>query len=102
METTETTRELTLLEEIESDPNVNQSALATQLGVQRHALAGVRRAVELVQAGAIGTVRECHAWIGGDRGLPDKPKEFPPVPPTLQWDLWLGPAAQRGADPHRS
>ena len=33
MESTETTRELTLLEEIESDPNVNQSALATQLGV---------------------------------------------------------------------
>ena len=33
METTETTRELTLLEEIESDPNVNQSTLATQLGV---------------------------------------------------------------------
>ncbi len=33
METTETARELTLLEEIESDPNVNQSTLATQLGV---------------------------------------------------------------------
>lgn len=33
METTDTTRELTLLEEIESDPNVNQSALAAQLGV---------------------------------------------------------------------
>ena len=33
METQETTRELTLLEQIESDPNVNQSALATQLGV---------------------------------------------------------------------
>ncbi|MBV6397557.1 MAG: hypothetical protein HFACDABA_03171 [Anaerolineales bacterium] len=33
METQETARELTLLEEIESDPNVNQSALATQLGV---------------------------------------------------------------------
>jgi DNA-binding MarR family transcriptional regulator len=33
METSETSRELTLLEEIESDPNVNQSALATQLGV---------------------------------------------------------------------
>jgi len=33
METQETTRDLTLLEEIESDPNVNQSTLATQLGV---------------------------------------------------------------------
>jgi predicted ArsR family transcriptional regulator len=33
METNETSRELTLLEEIESDPDVNQSTLATQLGV---------------------------------------------------------------------
>ncbi len=33
METQETTRELTLLEQIESDPNVNQSTLARQLGV---------------------------------------------------------------------
>ena len=33
MDTQENTRELTLLEEIESDPDVNQSTLATQLGV---------------------------------------------------------------------
>ena len=33
METEETTRDLTLLEKIESDPDVNQTALATQLGV---------------------------------------------------------------------
>ena len=33
MDTHENTRELTLLEEIESDPDVNQSTLATQLGV---------------------------------------------------------------------
>ena len=31
--TNEELRELTLLEQIESDPDVNQSALATQLGV---------------------------------------------------------------------
>lgn len=33
MESQDTARELTLLEEIESDPNVNQAALAAQLGV---------------------------------------------------------------------
>ena len=33
METEENTHDLTLLEKIESDPDVNQSALATQLGV---------------------------------------------------------------------
>lgn len=33
METKETTHDLTLLEKIENDPDVNQSTLATQLGV---------------------------------------------------------------------
>lgn len=33
MESTNEVRELSLLEQIESDPNVNQSTLATQLGV---------------------------------------------------------------------
>lgn len=33
METTDVARELSLLEEIENDPNVNQATLATQLGV---------------------------------------------------------------------
>lgn len=73
--------------------------LATQLGAQRHALANVHRVVELVQAGAIGEVRECHAWVGGDRGMPEKPTEFPPVPAHLDWDLWLGPAADRPYSP---
>ena len=73
--------------------------LATQLGAQRHTLANMHRVVELVQSGAIGEVREVHAWIGGDRGMPDLPKEFPPVPSHLKWDLWLGPAKFREYSP---
>jgi predicted dehydrogenase len=73
--------------------------LATQLGVQRHALSNVHRVVELVQSGAIGQVGECHAWVGGDRGMPKLPTDFPPVPEHLKWDLWLGPAADRPYSP---
>jgi predicted dehydrogenase len=69
--------------------------LATQLGVQRHTLKGIRNAVALIQSGAIGAVKECHSWIGGNRGMPKIPTEGQPVPPHLNWDLWLGPAAQR-------
>ncbi|MEX2141059.1 MAG: Gfo/Idh/MocA family oxidoreductase [Pirellulales bacterium] len=72
-----------------------EKKLATQLGVQRHTLKGIRNAVALIQSGAIGTVKECHAWIGGDRGMPKIPTEAQPVPPHLNWDLWLGPAAER-------
>ena len=76
-----------------------EKKLATQLGAQRHTMDNMRRVVELIQSGAIGTVKECHAWVGGDRGMPAMPTAFPPVPPHLKWDLWLGPAAPRPYSP---
>jgi predicted dehydrogenase len=69
--------------------------LATQLGVQRHTLSVMHRSVELIQAGAIGKVSEVHSWIGGDRGMPAEAKKGEKVPAHLNWDLWLGPAADR-------
>ena len=47
----------------------------------------------------IGDVSEVHAWIGGNRGMPTIPTDRPPVPPTLDWNLWLGPAADRPYSP---
>ena len=76
-----------------------KKGVATQLGVQRHTILNMHRVVELIKAGAIGEVRECHAWIGGDRGMPKMPTSFPPVPPHLKWDLWLGPVAERPYSP---
>jgi predicted dehydrogenase len=81
-----------------------QNKLVTQMGTQIHAEPNYRRAVELVQSGAIGPVREVHVWLGADFGgpptptrmfQPDVPADRPPVPKTLDWDLWLGPAAYR-------
>ncbi len=76
-----------------------EKKLATQLSTQRHANDGMRRIVEAVQSGAIGEVKEVHAWVGGDRGMPDIPEDFPPVPAHLDWDLWVGPAAFRPYSP---
>ena len=82
--------------------------LVTQMGTQIHARGNYRRAVELVQSGAIGTVGEVHAWLGAnfagpptptDMSQPDAPSERPPVPETLDWDLWLGPAPYRPYHP---
>lgn len=73
--------------------------VATQLGVQRHTIPNMHRVVELIQAGAIGKVSEVHAWIGGTRGMPKLPTKFPEVPEHLDWDLWLGPAADRKYSP---
>lgn len=69
--------------------------VATQLGVQRHTIENMHRVVELIQAGAIGPVTEVHSWVGGDRGMPSPPKGEEQAPPSLKWDLWLGPTAER-------
>lgn len=67
----------------------------TQMGTQIHAGGNYRRVVELVQSGAIGPVRQAHVWVGAAYPAGDRPKETPPVPAGLEWDLWLGPAPVR-------
>jgi predicted dehydrogenase len=72
-----------------------EKKVATQLGVQRHTLKSIHNAVDIIRSGAIGTVSEVHAWVGGNRGMPDMPKKFTEPPANIKWDLWLGPAADR-------
>lgn len=87
-----------------------QAGVVTQMGTQIHATANYRRVVELVQSGAIGSVRECHVWVSRSWGLQsaeaakrykdivvvmNRPPEAQTPPPTLNWDLWLGPAKER-------
>jgi predicted dehydrogenase len=71
--------------------------VATQMGHQSHAGEPTRRAVELVRAGLLGPVREVHTWTNRPiwpQGMAARPPAQP-VPSTLDWDLWLGPAPQR-------
>jgi len=74
---------------------------ATQMGNQGHAGEGTRQIREWVEAGAIGPVREVHFWT--DRPIwpqaIERPSEAHNVPPTLDWDLWLGPAPTRPYNP---
>jgi predicted dehydrogenase len=76
-----------------------EKKLATQMGTQIHASDNFRRIVELIQSGAIGPVRSCHLWLRGGGCAGDRPKETPPVPEGLDWDLWLGPAPYRPYHP---
>jgi predicted dehydrogenase len=68
-----------------------KTGLVTQIGTQIHAGNNYRRVVELVQTGAIGSVKEVHVWAAAVYGGHDAPKDRPPVPKELDWDLWLGP-----------
>ncbi len=75
--------------------------VATQLGNQCQASESNRLVSEIIWDGAIGTVREVHAWCNrpiSPRGI-ERPKDTPPVPATLDWDLWLGPAKSRPYHP---
>lgn len=69
--------------------------LATQMGTQIHAGDNYRRVVEIIRKGAIGPVKEVHCWVGGAYTGDGKRPAAEPVPKELDWDLWLGPAAER-------
>jgi predicted dehydrogenase len=71
--------------------------VATQMGNQGSAGDGLRRAVEVIQAGAIGKPQQLHVWSNRPiwpQGM-GRPAGEDPVPSTLDWDLWLGPAPFR-------
>jgi hypothetical protein len=71
--------------------------LATQMGNQGSAAPGLRRAVEVIQAGVIGQPQELHVWSNRPiwpQGL-GRPAGSDPVPSSLDWDIWLGPAPVR-------
>lgn len=74
-----------------------EKKLATQMGNQGSAGSGLRRAVEVIQAGVIGKPKELHVWSNRPiwpQGL-DRPAGKDEVPASLDWDLWLGPAQDR-------
>ncbi len=78
-----------------------RAKVATQMGNQAHASNNLRQAVEVVRSGIIGAIREVHCWTDRPiwpQGI-ERPKETPPVPSTLFWDLWLGPAPARPYHP---
>lgn len=74
-----------------------EKKLATQMGNQGSAGSGLRRAVEVIQAGVIGNPKELHVWSNRPiwpQGI-ERPKGENPVPKELDWNLWLGPAQLR-------
>jgi hypothetical protein len=74
-----------------------EKKLATQMGNQGSAGDGLRRAVEVIQAGVIGKPKELHVWSNRPiwpQGI-DRPQGEDPVPADFNWDLWLGPAPVR-------
>ena len=86
---TRTVRELAVLRRL-----WQRHPVATQMGTQIHAGENYRRVVEAIRAGAIGRVTAVDCWQqkswGDGRLTPGAV-----APPTLDWELWQGPAPRR-------
>ena len=57
---------------------------------------------EWIVSGEIGDVCEVHNWSTRPfwpQGMLERPKEQPPVPEGLDWDLWLGPVPHMSYHP---
>ena len=71
-----------------------EAGVVTQMGHQGHGGEGIRLTYEWIRDGAIGPVREVHAWSSGaNRSACDDAdlSQGFPVPQGLDWDLWIGP-----------
>jgi predicted dehydrogenase len=78
-----------------------ETGVATQMGNQGRSGEGHRQTCEWIWDGAIGAIREVHAWGGAGNFAQGagRPRETPPVPPGLNWDLWLGTRETRPYNP---
>jgi len=82
-----------------------RNKVQTQMGNQGHSEEHIRRVCEWIWDGAIGDVREIHAWCNRPQGgyaFPSslmRPKSTPAVPDTFDWDVWQGPVKHRPYHP---
>jgi predicted dehydrogenase len=73
-----------------------ETGVATQMGNQGTSYSTMRKAAYQIRAGQVGDVKEVHVWTNrpiwpqGEHRPPMKP-----VPKTLDWEVWLGPAPYR-------
>lgn len=76
-----------------------EAKVITQMGNQAHSSEDIRLVCEWIRDGAIGPVREVHVWTDRPAGYwpqgIDRPEEVEPIPTTLDWNMWLGPAPKR-------
>ena len=82
------TRQMTLM--------AREKKLSTQMGIQIHSDKEYRLAVQVIQDGTIGKVKEVHTWSNKKWGDMDaRPEKTDLVPDGFNWDLWLGVCAER-------
>lgn len=79
----------TIQEALKMKDTAEKTMRVVQVGSQQRSGAEFKKAIELVQAGAIGHIEKVYAKVGA----PPKPFDLPKttVPSNLNWNLWMGP-----------
>lgn len=77
-----------------------KAGVSTQMGTQIHAGDNYRRVVELVRANVIGKINKVHVWVGKGWGATEMPVPAGDAPSNVDWNVWLGPAAERPYTPN--
>lgn len=73
-----------------------EKKLVTQMGIQVHSFYDYKLGTILIQSGIIGKVNCVRAWSPKNWGYDGPaPEGSDPVPANLDWNLWLGTAAER-------
>ena len=79
----------TITEGLAITKSVRRNKRVLQVGSQQRSSAEFKKAIELVQTGAIGSIEKIYARVGA----PPTPLNLPEqrVPANLNWNLWMGP-----------
>lgn len=76
-----------------------KSGVITRLGNQIHSHKFYRTAVQAIQTGKIGKIKQVHSWCAatghGKSFHISRPVEEAPLPATVDWNLWIGVAPMR-------
>jgi predicted dehydrogenase len=80
--------------------SLNRHDRIFQMGTQIHAGDNYHRVVEIIRSGALGKIHTVRLWKTG--APPDLgPVQIQAPPPSLDWDMWLGPAPYTDYTPQR-
>jgi predicted dehydrogenase len=80
--------------------SLNRHDRIFQMGTQIHAGDNYHRVVEIIRSGALGKIHTVRLWKTG--APPDLgPAQIQAPPPSLDWDMWLGPAPYTDYTPQR-
>jgi predicted dehydrogenase len=76
-----------------------EAGVVTQMGIQHHSSARLKKAVQAIRSGVVGKVSEVHTWTDRPgtywkQGL-DRPAQKDAVPSHVHWNEWLGVAPER-------